>query len=261
MTATDDPSQFYSGLIADLYEPLAGELASADVYIPFLDQSGSPALELACGSGVPLLDLVERGYDVDGLDASQDMLDRCHAAAGERGIDISIHLAKMQSFSLPRRYRSMFLAGASFTLLCSDGDARDALACMCSHLEPGGSVLIPLEIPNVPANEQAIGQVREIQTDSGDRLRVSMVAFELSADGRDTCSRLRYERISAGGESDIVERDWHRRCWSQEQFREMLVTAGFDKITFVLPHGGRATPDAPVFVALARRGPPDKNLT
>ena len=199
MTATDDPSQFYSGLIADLYQPLAGEIASADVYIPFLDQSGSPTLELACGSGVPLLDLVERGYDVDGLDASQDMLDRCHAAARERGIDISIHLAKMQSFSLPRRYRSIFLAGASFTLLCSDGDARDALACMFSHLEPGGSVLIPLEIPNVPANDQAIGRVREIRTDSGDRLRVSMVEFELSADGRDTRSRLRYERISPGG--------------------------------------------------------------
>ena len=260
MTATDDPSQFYSGLIADLYEPLAGEIASADVYIPFLDQSGSPVLELACGSGLPLLDLVERGYDVDGLDASQDMLDRCHAAARERGLDISIHLAKMQSFSLPRRYRSIFLAGASFTLLCSDRDARDALACMCSHLEPGGSVLIPLEIPNAAANEQAIGRVREIRTDSGERLRVSMVAFEVSADGRDTCSRLRYERTSAGGKSDIVERDWHKRWWSQEQFREMLVTAGFDKITFVLPHGGRATPDAQVFVALARRGAPDRDL-
>ena len=113
MAATDDPSQFYSGLIADLYEPLAGGLRSADEYIPFLDQSGSPALGLACGSGVPLLDRVERGYDVDGLDASQDMLE----------------------------------------------------------------------------------------------------------------------------------------------------TAGFDKITFVLPHGGRATPNAPVFVALARRGHPDNGLT
>ena len=82
-----------------------------------------------------------------------------------------------------------------------------------------------------------------------------------TADGRNTCSRLRYERISAGGESDIAERDWHRRYWSQEQFREMLVTAGFDKITFVLPHGDQATPDAPVFVALARRGPLDNNST
>ena len=88
-----------------------------------------------------------------------------------------------------------------------------------------------------------------------------MVAFELSVDGRNTCSRLRYERISPGGESEIVEHDWHRRYWSQEQFREMLVTAGFDKITFLLPHGGRATPDAPVFVARARRGHPDNNLT
>jgi len=29
------------------------------------------------------------------------------------------------------------------------------------------------------------------------------------------------------------------------EFRDMLVTAGFDKVTFVLPQGGRATPEPP----------------
>ena len=37
----------------------------------------------------------------------------------------------------------------------------------------------------------------------------------------------------------------------------MPVHAGFDDITFVLAHGGQATPDAPVFVALAARRPAD----
>ena len=69
------PSQFYTGLVADLYETLASEHARADHYRPFLDRYGTPALELGCGTGWPLLDLVAGGYDVEGLDASPDMLE------------------------------------------------------------------------------------------------------------------------------------------------------------------------------------------
>lgn len=61
------PSQFYTGLVAELYDALVSYRPQADEYVPFLERSGTPALELACGSGRPLLDLVARGYDVEGL--------------------------------------------------------------------------------------------------------------------------------------------------------------------------------------------------
>jgi hypothetical protein len=160
----------------------------------------------------------------------------------------------MQSFSIPRRYRSIFLAGASFTLLTSDEDASGALARIHAHLEPGGSALIPLEIANVEAIRRHVGRGREVRTDAGDVLRVTSVGLEVSADGRSLCHRLRYERIPAQGEAEVVERDWQTRSWPQSQFREMLLAAGFETITFVAPEGGRAAADASVFVALARRG-------
>lgn len=72
------PSQCYSGLAADLYEPLLGEVARADDYAPFLERCGTPALELACGSGLPMLDLLERGHDVEGLDASSEAMGATH---------------------------------------------------------------------------------------------------------------------------------------------------------------------------------------
>ena len=71
-----DPSQFYTGLVVDLYEPLLSQRARAEEFAPFLERFGAPALELGCGSGIPLLDLVERGFEVDGLDASAEMLAR-----------------------------------------------------------------------------------------------------------------------------------------------------------------------------------------
>jgi len=249
----EDPSQFYRGLVADLYEPLVSETARADDYIPFLEKSGTPALELACGSGLPILDLVARGFDVEGLDASQDMLDRCRAAAEARGLTLTLHRGQMQSFELARRYRSIFLAGASFTLLTSDADARDALRCIHAHLEPGGSALIPLEIPDVALVRRVLGRVREVTNAAGQRLRVSMIAFAEEDDGRTHSHRLRYERVSSNGESEVVERDWRKRWWSQEQFGEMLRQAGFERVRMRTPEGGTAPADAPVFVALARK--------
>jgi SAM-dependent methyltransferase len=256
MSSPDAPSQFYTGLVADLYEHLAAEQARADDHIPLLERSGTPALELACGSGRPLLELVERGYAVEGLDASQDMLDRCRAEAAARRLDVALHLGEMQSFSLSQRYRSIFLAGASFTLLTTDEDATAALERIYAHLEPGGSAMIPLEIPDLEAMRISVGRFREVTTGEGDRLRLSTVALDVGTDGRSLCRRLRFERIPANDAPEILERDWKTRWWSQSQFREMLLSAGFDRVDFQTPGGrpaGPAQPDDVDFVAHARR--------
>lgn len=258
MTAPIAASQFYTGLVADLYEPLLGEVARADDYVPFLDRCGQPALELACGSGLPLVELVLRGYDVDGLDASEEMLARCRARAAAKGVAVTLHRAEMQSFSLPRRYRAIFLAGASFTLLTTDDDAARALGCIHRHLLPGGAVLIPLENEDPEAVRRTLGRGREVTTDTGERLRVEAIALDVGADGRTLHRRLRYERIPPIGEPESVERTWTRRSWSQEQFRELLDAAGFRGVAFLAPGGGRAQPDASIFVALARRDPADR---
>lgn len=253
MDHEDVASQFYTGLVADLYEPLVSEIARADDYTPFLDRAGTPALELCCGSGLPLLELVERGYLVEGLDASQDMLDRCRARADARGLAVTLHRGEMQSFSLGRRYRSIFLAGASFTLLTDDADAARTLERIHAHLEPGGSVLIPLETVDGERLKGEIGRFREVTNAAGERLRVGMVALEPGADERSLGIRLRYERIGVGGETEVVERRWPRRWWSQAMFGEMLRAAGFEGIRVVAPSGGAVAADASAFVFLARR--------
>ena len=251
----DADSQFYTGLVADLYEPLAGEHARAADYTRFLDRSGTPALELGCGAGRPILELREQGYDVEGLDASLDMLERCRAAAAARGVEVVLHHAEMQSFALDKRYRSIFLAGASFTLLTRDDDACAALACIHAHLEPGGSALIPLEIPDLEQERRFVGRGRETTNAAGERLRFTVlsVSVEPENDDRTLCRRLRYERTRPGAEPEVLERDWRTRSWSQAQFGEMLAAAGFSEVRLRSLRGGPAAPDERAFVALARR--------
>jgi SAM-dependent methyltransferase len=256
MQAQDDlgaPSEFYSDLVSELYDPLAGEPARADQYAPFLDLCGTPALELACGSGHPLIELLERGYDIEGLDSSSDMLELCRSRAAERGLAASLHLGLMQSFRLPRRFRSIFLAAASFTLLTSDNDAANALVSIHEALESGGHALIPIDRVNPDETRRILGKYRETTDASGARLRVAVLSLDMHDDGRSASLRHRYERIPMEGEARSVERTWHRRWWTQEQFRELVFAAGFTDLTFVDPTGAVADPDAALFVALARR--------
>lgn len=248
--ADHDPALFYSGLVADLYEPLASEHAKADDYVCFLDGAGAPALELCCGSGLPLLDLLARGYDVHGVDASADMLARCHAEAARRGLDVTLFEQRMQDLDLPYRYRAIFLAGASFTLLTSDGDARRTLQAMAAHLEPGGRVLVPLEVPDPDLRPPIM---RETPGPDGATLRVRVTAVVIDPEARSHRTTLRLERVAADGTTEAIDRDWVRHWWTQAQFAAMLEEAGFADIRALGADGQTAARDAHFFVFVARR--------
>jgi len=251
------PSQFYTGLVAELYEPLVGDPTQPNDYVPFLDASGSPALEIACGHGTPMLELIQRGYEIEGVDSSADMLQRCRDRAAALGIPVVLHEQQMQRLDLPRRYRAIFLAGASFTLLPSDEAAQETLRRMHDHLLPGGSVLIPLSraAPG-PPHQRLPGMPPQIVTEpNGVRLSVERRAIEIDREQRTVTVLVRYERTTPGAPPETVEREWHTRWWSQEHFRSLLAEAGFERISCVLPEGGAAPADALTFAFLAQHTP------
>lgn len=248
-----DPTRFYTGLVARLYDPLVSYRATADEYAPFLDRSGTPALELCCGTGVPLLELLARGYDVEGLDCSPDMLALCRESAARAGLRPTLYEQALQEMRIPRRFRAIFLAGASFTLIGGDDVARSALARIHEHLLPGGSVLIPLTIPAPAAGASQLGQTREQRHDDGALLRVEIAETRVDPEAREVHTVLRYERIPPDGATERVERTLVMHWWEQDRFASMLREAGFERIAALAPGGGRAAPDATTFVFVARR--------
>ena len=143
------------------------------------------------------LEWVRAGYEVDGLDASADMIALCRKRANADGLSLRLYQAEMQRFSLPRRYRSIFLVGATFSLLPSDDDARAALGCIHDHLDPGGTISIPLEVPDEAQHRESRGVVREAVDDAGRTIRVRVVDVAFDAHERRFSSELLYEREAA----------------------------------------------------------------
>jgi len=130
------PELFYTGIVAQAYAALRSAAPDPRIYQRFVKMTGEPALEIGCGDGDPLLDLVAAGLDVEGLDSSPDMLARCRSAADARGLRVVLHEQPMQSMQLERRFRSIYLAGPTFNLLPDDDVAQMALQRIAAHLAP-----------------------------------------------------------------------------------------------------------------------------
>jgi SAM-dependent methyltransferase len=103
-----------------------------------------PALELACGTGRLLIPYRQDGFDVEGLDASVEMLAICRQKAEAAGVSVTLHRAAMESFALRRRFRVVYCPVGSLCLLTTADAVRSALCSIFAHLEPGGRTALSL---------------------------------------------------------------------------------------------------------------------
>ena len=235
------PSDFYTGIVADLYGPLKRFAADPDPYEEFVRQVGGPALELGCGDGDPLIELRRRGVDVEGVDSSADMVRRCRARAEAAGVGVVVHHQRMEELDLPRRYGAVFLAGPTFTLLADDAAALAALRGVRAHLVPGGQALVPLFVPEPTPREQ-IGRVRETTVADGAVLGVSVRSQERDEAARTHTSVLRYER-RRGAERTVEERAWVVHWYTRAGFEALAAQAGLGVVSVSGPGGGLAGPE------------------
>ncbi|MFB7733462.1 class I SAM-dependent methyltransferase [Streptomyces sp. NPDC056112] len=237
-----DPADFYTGIVAELYRPLKSVSQDPEPYAALIRQVGVPALELGCEDGDPLLELRRRGLEVEGVDSSADMLERLRRRADEQGLPVTVFHQRMEALNLPRRYRAIFLAGPTFTLLPDDATALAALRGIRAHLADDGAALVPLFTP-VPTPAEQIGHVRTAAAPDGAELRVSVVAEQRDDTSRTQTTLLRYERHH-GSDRSVVERPWVLHWYSRDEFEELATTAGLAVTAVTDPHGRPAHADA-----------------
>ncbi|CAN5492915.1 hypothetical protein BH23ACT9_BH23ACT9_25400 [soil metagenome] len=215
-----DPSQFYTGLVAELYAPLRRHAYDDPrPYAKLIAEHGEPALELGCGDGDPIIELRVLGLDVEGLDSSADMLQRCRTAAAACGVQISLHHQTMQQMDTGRTYGTVFLAGPTFCLLPDDRTALLALHRIRRHLHPDGTAIVPLHTPP-PTQAGDVGRVVEHTTDEGECMRVTTIARHRDDAARLLSTSLRYERWHATTpvEVEVEEREWLLHWYDQSDF-------------------------------------------
>lgn len=252
------PRAEYRRLLTEAYdldkpEPPAVELAA---YRRFLAACEPPALEIMSGSGRFLVPLLAEGFDVDGVDASPDMLAAAAHKAAAAGLKLRQHEQKAHELALPRRYGAVFCGGGSFGLLVDDSEIAAALAGIREHLTPTGRLLLEVETPALAPGGSAgrwsgrwwrrpDGATITLRGTSGydpdTQVEEGIGIYELFVDGRLDTTELN---------------EWVRRFWTAAQIGTALVAAGFVVETITRAYADAPATDADLVLSVLARPSP-----
>ena len=150
----EQPQTWHYGLIAQYWALFNDDFRPHEIpyFRRFIENAGQPALDVACGTGRVLLPYLRAGLDVDGCDVSAHMIAACREKAERDGLSPNLYVQPMHELDLPRRYRTIFVCGA-FGLGSTRAQDEEALRRFRAHLEPGGTLLVDIEVPYADAKQ------------------------------------------------------------------------------------------------------------
>lgn len=115
-----------------------------EYYVGILRENGirdGLVLDLGCGTGSMTEILAEKGYDMIGIDSSEDMLDLAMEKKNASGHDILYLLQDMREFELYGTVRAVISACDSVNYITDPDELTETFALVNNYLDPGGLFL------------------------------------------------------------------------------------------------------------------------
>lgn len=122
------------------YDEVVSELDYSlwfDFVTPYL-KSNSSILDLACGSGTLSTMFKLKGYDVEGLDLSEEIIEIAKEKSKINHLDIPYHVQDMTNFCLDKKYDVITCFFDSINFLDSLAKVEETFKCVKKHLKPNG---------------------------------------------------------------------------------------------------------------------------
>lgn len=197
-------------------------------FASFIEKQPGRVLEAMSGSGRLQIPLIQRGYVVDGVDNSIDMLNRCRQRCAELGLAPDIYACSLEKFNSSHRYTIVTIAVGSFQLIIEEDQALRALQTLRHHMMPGGTLLIDIFTPDTTVGERSV-RVARLDARTTIRLTVRHV-FDQQARRADAFClyKLLVDGLAAEQENELLQTIWR----TDEQWNDLLHRAGFKVITF-----------------------------
>ena len=128
----------------EMFNPLSQQ--GIDWHLKWARITGGPILELACGTGRLLKEIACEGYEIDGIDLSQNMINlawkQLNRLPKTTRYRIRLLQLDMSKFHLGRKYPLIYITDNSFRELKSTEKQLSCLKCVYDHLDPGGKFLM-----------------------------------------------------------------------------------------------------------------------
>jgi len=182
---------------------------------------GGLVCELGCGTGTMTELLSKEGYDMTGIDSSEEMLQQALMKRDRSGLPILYLHQDMREFELYGTMRAFVSVCDSMNYLTEEADFTETLRLVNNYLDPGGVFIFDLKTEHFfrdvlgdsvsGSSEEHAAYILENEYDEEEGLNSSFVTvFEEQENGL-------FERFT-----ELHE----QRAYSIEKIREMAGTAG-----------------------------------
>jgi SAM-dependent methyltransferase len=217
--------------MAEYWDLLRGDTSNWEdrfFYLECVKKYGQPVLDIGCGTGRILLDFMQQGIDIHGVDNSPEMLALLHQKADQLGLKPTTYQQEMQGLSLPRSFQTILVPSSSFQLLLEAGLPALAMRAFHQHLLPGGTLVMPFMTLWRPGDPLESAWTKGVTRDDGALVRrTAWSRYDAETGLEDT--RDTYEVIQDG---IVTAFETHvqspaTRSYTQEQASELYEEAGF----------------------------------
>lgn len=125
----------YGSLCTEMYEILHPQAPQDELafYLSYA-RPGMTILEPLCGSGRFLIPFLQRGYEISGIDASEQMLDRLR----QKAPCARAFQGDVLAYEAGQTYDYIFISSGSVSLFTDGAQCRKLLLKMKELLKPGG---------------------------------------------------------------------------------------------------------------------------
>jgi SAM-dependent methyltransferase len=162
----------------------------------FADGPVRTVLDLGAGTGNHALPLARRGYDVTGVDLSNEMVEIARGKARDAGLEVGFAQGDLRTVRVDRRFDAVLLMFAVLGYQRTNTDVRAALENARAHLRAGGALVLDLWYGPGVLTEPPEDRQRTIDTPDGPLTRtvtakldvpnqLCTVSYALSGAGRD----------------------------------------------------------------------------
>jgi SAM-dependent methyltransferase len=248
----------YGELCTEVYDltKKVGQSLGGDVefYKGKLQNCKGRILEGMVGSGRVIIPLIESGLKVDGVDDSPEMLTACRNRLSERGLSADLNESNLQSLDLLHNYEAIIIPGGSFLLIDDREESIQALRKLYEHLEPGGSLIMDVFLPD---GQFKTGKVNTsiFPFPDGDTITMESKLIEADFFQQRKVTHLKYEKWRNGSLIATELQRFAFRWYGVQELALVLEKIGFSQIDICADfhEGKRPTGSNQKIVYLARK--------
>lgn len=224
-------SDVFGSVYASIYDDLYNDKdynAECNLIQRIFEQYGSnhikTILDLGCGTGNHALPLAEQGFEVTGVDCSQEMINK----AQSKNTPCTFYLGDIRQFNANRKSDAVLMMFAVLGYQLENADVLAALKTARCHLNPGGLLIFDVWYGPAVLAQRPTDKVKIISTKSKKIIRAASGDLDIR---RQICT-VRYHiwQLNDNMLTAETQEEHQMRFFFPKELEFLVQTAGFKLI-------------------------------